>query len=98
MAGTANAGQAAHMGMLQRVPRTLSAATSHDRPPICRRSEPLRVRNRMREICTSGSVGGGGGNILAYPALAGEARVTHQVLVKQTAIETVGYGASRLTH
>jgi hypothetical protein len=24
----------------------------------------------MREICTSGSVGGEGGNILAYPALA----------------------------
>ncbi len=23
----------------------------------------------MREICTSGSVGGEGGNILAYPAL-----------------------------
>jgi hypothetical protein len=26
------------------------------------------VRNRMREICTSGSVGGEGGNILTYPA------------------------------
>jgi cytochrome c len=26
------------------------------------------VKNRMREICTSGSVGGEGGNILAYPA------------------------------
>ena len=25
----------------------------------------------MREICTSGSVGGEGGNILAYPALSG---------------------------
>jgi hypothetical protein len=24
----------------------------------------------MREICTSGSVGGEGGNILAYPALS----------------------------
>src|SRR6266853_491097 len=30
------------------------------------RSSP--VKNRMREICTSGSVGGEGGNILAYPA------------------------------
>src|SRR5580693_7843999 len=30
------------------------------------RSSP--ARNRMREICTSGSVGGEGGNILAYPA------------------------------
>jgi hypothetical protein len=27
------------------------------------------VKNRMREICTSGSVGGEGGNILAYPAI-----------------------------
>jgi hypothetical protein len=26
------------------------------------------VRNRMREICASGSVGGEGGNALAYPA------------------------------
>jgi len=26
------------------------------------------VKNRMREICTSGTVGGEGGNILAYPA------------------------------
>jgi len=28
----------------------------------------------MREICTSGSVGGGGGNILAYPAKGVSAR------------------------
>jgi hypothetical protein len=27
----------------------------------------------MREICTSGSVGGEGGNILAYPAISGDA-------------------------
>jgi hypothetical protein len=26
------------------------------------------VRNRMREICTSGSVGDEGGNVLVYPA------------------------------
>jgi hypothetical protein len=26
------------------------------------------VKNRMREICTSGTVGGEGDNILAYPA------------------------------
>ena len=26
------------------------------------------AKNRMREICTSGSVGGEGGNILTYPA------------------------------
>jgi hypothetical protein len=28
----------------------------------------------MREICTSGSVGGGGGDTLAYPALAAAAK------------------------
>jgi hypothetical protein len=27
------------------------------------------MKNRMREICTSGSVGGEGGNVLAYPAI-----------------------------
>jgi len=26
------------------------------------------AKNRMREICTSGSVGGEDGNVLAYPA------------------------------
>src|SRR5438128_9616074 len=56
------------MGSLQRVPAPPPAASRHDRPPIRRRSEPLHVRNRMREICTSGSVGGEDGNVLAYPA------------------------------
>src|SRR5215831_20515349 len=28
-----------------------------------------RMRNRMRESCSSGSVGGEGGNRLAYPAI-----------------------------
>ena len=27
------------------------------------------AKNRMREICTSGSVGGEGGNVLTYPAI-----------------------------
>jgi len=27
------------------------------------------VKNRKREICTSGTVGGEGGNILTYPAI-----------------------------
>jgi hypothetical protein len=27
------------------------------------------VKNRKREICTSGTVGGEGGNILTYPAM-----------------------------
>ena len=32
------------------------------------RQRSSRARNRMREICTSGSVGGEDGNVLAYPA------------------------------
>jgi hypothetical protein len=40
------------------------------------------VKNRMREICTSGTVGGEGGNILAYPATTKIAR--HLVLDHST--------------
>jgi hypothetical protein len=40
---------------------------SYDHPHHSQRSSP--AKNRMREICTSGSVGGEGGNILAYPAM-----------------------------
>jgi hypothetical protein len=34
-----------------------------------------RMRNRMRESCSSGSVGGEGGNRLAYPAIIGHRQV-----------------------
>jgi hypothetical protein len=49
-----------------------------------------RVRNRMREICASGSVGGEGGNILAYPAedklpMIGEP-ITNRLSMKPDAI------------
>ena len=33
------------------------------------RQQTSRVKNRMREICTSGSVRGEGGNILTYSAM-----------------------------
>jgi hypothetical protein len=39
---------------------------SYGPPPHIQRSSP--AKNRMRECRTSGSVGGEGGNILAYPA------------------------------
>jgi hypothetical protein len=47
----------------------------------------------MREICTSGSVGGEGGNILAYPALSGrsEAEPVYPPLVGTAA--PLGYAA-----
>jgi|GEM_PF-2915321 len=35
----------------------------------------------MREICTSGSVGGEGGNILAYPALKSRHHLFHSFTV-----------------
>lgn len=37
------------------------------------------MKNRMREICTSGSVGGEGGNILTYPAGSASVGMTGEV-------------------
>ena len=48
---------------------------SPDRPSLRCRERTSRVRNRMLEFGTSGSVGGEGGNILAYPAVLQEPRV-----------------------
>jgi hypothetical protein len=36
----------------------------------------------MREICTSGSVGGEGGNILAYPAQSAEGACPREETIK----------------
>src|SRR6516164_10140999 len=58
------------MGPLQRAPGLLPTAFSQDPPRIRRRERTSLVKNRMREICTSGSVRGEGGNILTYSALA----------------------------
>src|SRR5260370_42704458 len=65
VAGPTNAPACPILGQLQRDPRTPPAAPPPDRPSL-QPSSP--VKNRMREICTSGTVGGEGGNILAYPA------------------------------
>src|SRR5271168_1096556 len=56
------------MGPLQRAPGPPPTAFSQDPPRICRRERTSLVKNRMREICTSGSVRGEGGNILTYSA------------------------------
>jgi hypothetical protein len=74
MVGTAHEHEAAHLGSLHRVPRPPSAATGQDHSPICHLKRSSPVKNRMREICTSGSVRGEGGNILAYSAIT-KARV-----------------------
>src|SRR3954454_22031215 len=56
------------MGSLQRAPGPPPTAFSQNPPRICRRERTSLVKNRMREICTSGSVRGEGGNILTYSA------------------------------
>src|SRR5256885_16378301 len=56
------------MGPLQRTPGTASTAFSQDPPWLRRRERISLVKNRMREICTSGSVRGGGGNVPTYSA------------------------------
>src|SRR6478609_3147172 len=57
------------MGPLQRTPGTAPTALSQDPPWLRRRERISLVKNRMREICTSGSVRDGDGNAPIYSAL-----------------------------
>src|SRR5208337_2189657 len=57
------------MGPLQRPPGTAPTAFSQDPPWLRRRERISLVKNRMREICTSGSVRGGGGDVPTCSAL-----------------------------
>src|SRR6266446_5609844 len=57
------------MGPLQRTPGTAPTAFSQDPPWLRRRERISLVKNRMREICTSGSVRDGDGNAPIYSAL-----------------------------
>src|SRR3954465_8715926 len=57
------------MGPLQRDPATPPAAFSQDPPRLRRRERTSLVKNRMREIRTSGSVRGGDGNVPTYSAI-----------------------------
>src|SRR5260370_19151520 len=56
------------MGPLQRTPGTAPTAFSQDPPWLRRRERISLVKNRMREICTSGSVRDGDGNAPIYSA------------------------------
>src|ERR1700746_1970273 len=56
------------MGPLQRAPGTAPTAFSQDPPWLRRRERISLVKNRMREICTSGSVRDGDGNAPIYSA------------------------------
>src|ERR1700731_1160853 len=68
MAGPTNAPACPGMGQVQRAPRTLSTPQASGHPSLRRAQRSSPVKNRKREICTSGTVGGEGGNILTYPA------------------------------
>src|SRR5215469_2847 len=57
------------MGPLQRTPGTAPTAFSQDPPWLRRRERSSLVKNRMREICTSGSVRDGDGNAPIYSAI-----------------------------
>src|SRR5690242_3854032 len=57
------------MGPLQRTPGTAPTAFSQDPPWLRRRERSSLVKNRMREICTSGSARDGDGNVPIYSAL-----------------------------
>src|SRR5271166_5736782 len=57
------------MDPLQRTPGTAPTALSQDPPWLRCRERISLVKNRMREICTSGSVRDGDGNVPIYSAL-----------------------------
>jgi hypothetical protein len=57
------------MSPLQRAPGTAPTAFSQDPPWLRRRERSSLVKNRMREIRTSGSVRDGDGNAPIYSAM-----------------------------
>src|SRR4051812_25405506 len=68
MAVATGSSERLHMEALVGVPEAPPAAATQDRPSLRRRERSSLLKNRMREICTSGSVRGGDGNIPAYSA------------------------------
>jgi hypothetical protein len=56
------------MDSLARATEASSSSFAKDRPSVHRRERSSSVKNRMREIRTSGSVRGEDGNILTYSA------------------------------
>src|SRR5687768_18446434 len=58
------------MESLQRIPQATPSTASQDCPSVRCWERSSLLKNRIREICTFGSVRGGGGNIPAYSAQA----------------------------
>src|SRR5271166_5186893 len=65
------------LGAPHRNPETPSTASSQDCPRICRRERISLVKNRMQEICTSGSVRDADGNVPIYSAKSAETGEAH---------------------
>ena len=68
MAVATGSSERLHMEALGGVPEATPVAATQDRPSLRLRERSSLLKNRMREICTSGSVRGGDGNIPAYSA------------------------------
>jgi hypothetical protein len=58
----------AHLDPVHCTLKATSSAGSPNRPPLHLREQNSPMKNRKREICTSGSVRDEGGNILIYSA------------------------------
>src|SRR5262245_18160110 len=74
------------MGSVLLPPQAAPPPSSPDRPPLhrCERTSP--VKNRMREICTSGTVRGEAGNILTYSAVSVSRRHLRNTFENLTAL------------
>src|SRR4051794_24233400 len=68
MAVATGSSERLHLDAFDGIPEAAPAATAQDHPSLNRRERSSLLKNRMREICTSGSVRGGDGNIPAYSA------------------------------
>src|SRR5262245_19719656 len=69
MAIAAGSRELAHLDPLHRAAQAPPSSSGQDRPSLHLSERSSPVKNRKREICTSGSVRGEGGNILTYSAL-----------------------------
>src|SRR5215471_10165318 len=68
VAVAASSSRRGHMGPLQRLFGPAPTACSQDLPWLRHRERTSLVKNRMLEICTSGTVRGGAGNDPTYSA------------------------------
>src|SRR3954452_24437474 len=94
MAVATGSAERLHLDALDGIPEAAPAATAQDHPSLHRREQSSLLKNRMREICTSGSVRGGDGNIPAYSA---QRMAPHQELTRVVADHhRVGQEAVRL--